>query len=219
MAVFMVGLSIFIKDLRDEMGWTLTAISIGFSLKTLETGILAPVSGYLIDRLGPRIMAIFGNVVMTIGLLMFANMDTMWEFYLSSFTIALGQGMGAHMAYITPVMHWFHKKRGVASSFIAMGRGWGYIGSLPITILLVAFGWEKLTLVLSGNIRLVSIIHYLKLAVLPSDSSSKKLLWTFNQRAFDSEPMSKWIVVLIILSISIFFLSLSVFAFQRREYP
>jgi hypothetical protein len=32
MAVFMVGLSIFIKDLRDEMGWTLTAISIGFSL-------------------------------------------------------------------------------------------------------------------------------------------------------------------------------------------
>ena len=85
--------------------------------------------------------------------------------------------------------------------------------------LLVAFGWEKLTLVLSGNIRLVSIIHYLKLAVLPSDSSSKKLLWTFNQRAFDSEPMSKWIVVLIILSISIFFLSLSVFAFQRREYP
>lgn len=85
--------------------------------------------------------------------------------------------------------------------------------------LLVAFGWEKLTLVLSGNIRLVSIIHYLKLAVLPSDSSSKKLLWTFNQRAFDSEPMSKWIVVLIIFSISIFFLSLSVFAFQRREYP
>ena len=85
--------------------------------------------------------------------------------------------------------------------------------------LLVAFGWEKLTLVLSGNIRLVSIIHYLKLAVLPSDSSSKKLLWTFNQRAFDSEPMSKWIVVLIILSISIFFLSLSVLAFQRREYP
>ena len=124
MAVFMVGLSIFIKDLRDEMGWTLTAISIGFSLKTLETGILAPLSGYLIDRLGPRIMAIFGNVVMTIGLLMFANMHTMWEFYLSSFTIALGQGMGAHMAYITPVMHWFHNKRGVASSFLAMGRCW-----------------------------------------------------------------------------------------------
>ncbi|PZC48530.1 MAG: MFS family permease/MFS family permease [Chloroflexi bacterium] len=142
MAVFMVGLSIFIKDLRDEMGWTLTAISIGFSLKTLETGILAPLSGYLIDRLGPRIMAIFGNVVMTIGLLMFANMHTMWEFYLSSFTIALGQGMGAHMAYITPVMHWFHNKRGMASSFLAMGRGWGYIGSLPITILLVAFGWR-----------------------------------------------------------------------------
>ena len=143
MAVFMVGLSIFIKDVRDEMGWSLTAISLGFSLKQLETGILAPVSGYLIDRVGPRIMAASGNVVMTIGLLLFANMDSIWEFYVASFTIALGQGMGAHMAYITPVMHWFHRKRGLASSFIAMGRGWGYVGSLPITILLVAFGWRE----------------------------------------------------------------------------
>ena len=143
MAVFMVGLSIFIKDVRDEMGWSLTAISLGFSLKQLETGILAPVSGYLIDRVGPRIMAASGNVVMTVGLLLFASMDSVWEFYIASLTIALGQGMGAHMAYITPVMHWFHRKRGIASSFIAMGRGWGYVGSLPITILLVAFGWRE----------------------------------------------------------------------------
>ena len=143
MAVFMVGLSIFIKDIRDEMGWSLTAISLGFSLKQLETGILAPVSGYLIDRVGPRIMAASGNVVMTIGLLLFANMDSVWEFYIASLVIALGQGMGAHMAYITPVMHWFHRKRGVASSYIAMGRGWGYVGSLPITILLVIFGWRE----------------------------------------------------------------------------
>ena len=91
------------------MGWSLTAISLGFSLKQLETGILAPVSGYLIDRVGPRIMAAFGNVVMTIGLLLFANMDSIWEFYVASFVIAVGQGMGAHMAYITPVMHWFHR--------------------------------------------------------------------------------------------------------------
>ena len=143
MAVFMVGLSIFIKDIHDEMGWSLTAISLGFSLKQLETGILAPVSGYLIDRVGPRIMAASGNVVMTIGLLLFANMDSVWEFYVASFIIALGQGMGAHMAYITPVMHWFHRRRGIASSFIAMGRGWGYVGSLPITILLVHFGWRE----------------------------------------------------------------------------
>ena len=97
----------------------------------------------MIDRVGPRIMAASGNVVMTVGLLLFASMDSVWEFYIASFVIALGQGMGAHMAYITPVMHWFHRKRGIASSYIAMGRGWGYVGSLPITILLVAFGWRE----------------------------------------------------------------------------
>lgn len=142
MAVYMVGLSVFIKDLRDEMGWSIAAISIGFSLKQLETGLLAPVSGYLIDRVGPRVMAVFGAVVMTIGLLIFANMHSIQIFLLAALVIALGQGMGAHMAYITPVMHWFQRKRGRASSFLAMGRGWGYVGALPITFLLVRYGWR-----------------------------------------------------------------------------
>ena len=143
MAVYMVGLSVFIKDLRDEMGWSIAAISIGFSLKQFETGLLAPVSGYLIDRVGPRVMAVFGAVVMTIGLLIFANMHSIQIFLLAALVIALGQGMGAHMAYITPVMHWFQRKRGRASSFLAMGRGWGYVGALPITFLLVRYGWRQ----------------------------------------------------------------------------
>ena len=143
MAVYMVGLSVFIKDLRDEMGWSVAAISVGFSLKQFETGLLAPVSGYLIDRVGPRIMAVFGAVVMTIGLLIFANMHSIQMFLLAAVIIALGQGMGAHMAYITPVMHWFQRKRGRASAFLAMGRGWGYVGALPITFLLVRYGWRQ----------------------------------------------------------------------------
>ena len=87
-------------------------------------------------------MAVFGAVVMTIGLLIFANMHSIQIFLLAALIIALGQGMGAHMAYITPVMHWFKRKRGRASSVLAMGRGWGYVGALPITFLLVRYGWR-----------------------------------------------------------------------------
>ena len=54
LAVFMVGPSVFINDIRDDMGWSLTAISSGFSLRQFEHGLLAPVSGYLVDRLAAR---------------------------------------------------------------------------------------------------------------------------------------------------------------------
>ena len=142
MAIFTVGLSVFIKDVQDEMGWTMAAISLGFSLKQLETGILAPVSGYLIDRLGPRIMAVAGTIVMTIGLLLFSQMHSLWMFYVAAMVIAIGQGMGSMMAYTTPLMHWFRRKRGRASSFLATGRGLAYAGAIPITFLLAHFGWR-----------------------------------------------------------------------------
>ena len=143
MAVFIVGLSVFIKDVQDEMGWSMTAISLGFSLKQFETGILAPLSGYLVDRLGPRVMAVSGAIVMTIGLLLFSQMHSLWMFYLAAMVIAVGQGMGSFLAYTTPLMHWFRRKRGRAASFLATGRGLAYVGVIPITLLLTYFGWRQ----------------------------------------------------------------------------
>ena len=124
--IFQIGLSVFIKDIRDTFGWSLTAISFGFSIKQFETGILGPAGGYLVDRFGPRITCIFGTVIMTIGLLIFANLHSIQEFFISSMVIALGQGIGAAMAFTAPIMFWFRRNRGLASSIAAMGRGWGY---------------------------------------------------------------------------------------------
>ncbi|MBI4233566.1 MAG: MFS transporter [Chloroflexi bacterium] len=143
LAVFQIGQGAFIKDVRDQMGWSLTAISLGFSLKQFESGLLAPVSGYLIDRLGPRLMASIGVVLMSVGLILFARMDSLWMFYLSSTVIAIGQAMASLTAYSTAVMHWFRRKRGLAYSILAMGRAWGYVGVLLVTLLMVRFGWRE----------------------------------------------------------------------------
>ena len=156
LAVFNLGQALFVKDVSEEFMWSVTAISIGFSLRTFEHGILAPIGGYLIDRFGARTMAVVGVAIMFVGLLNFTFMHELWQFYLSSVTIALGQGLGGQ-AYLNPVVHWFLRKRGRASSIIAMGRGWSYIGILPISLLLVAFGWRTASL--------VTAIFYLAIAL------------------------------------------------------
>ena len=73
-----------------------------------ESGILGPVGGYLVDRFGPRITGVFGTVIMTIGLLIFANIDSIGEFFLATMVIALGQGLGASMAFTAPLMSSIH---------------------------------------------------------------------------------------------------------------
>ena len=80
LGIFMVGIAVFITDIRAELGWSLAAISLGFSLKQLESGIMAPIGGILIDRVGPRPMAIIGSITMTVGLLLFARMHSIWIF-------------------------------------------------------------------------------------------------------------------------------------------
>ncbi|MBI4201363.1 MAG: MFS transporter [Chloroflexi bacterium] len=147
LAIFIEGQSVFIKDVRQEMGWSLTAISLGFSLRSLEAGALSPVSGYLIDRLGPRVMAVAGTIFMSLGLILFSQTYSLSMFYISAAVIALGQGLGGMTAFLTATMHWFYRKRGMASALLAMGRGWGYVGILPLTLLLVAFGWRTAVMV------------------------------------------------------------------------
>ena len=142
LTIFMVGPGVFINDIREEMGWSMTAISFGFSLKQFEHGLLAPISGYLIDRLGPRLVATVGIIIMSLGLLLFAVMTSLWVFYVAATIIAIGQGTGSMLAFSTAVMHWFRRKRGQASGILAMGRAWGYIGVLGLTWLLVNFGWR-----------------------------------------------------------------------------
>ena len=142
-AIFMHSMGAFIPEMRDEFGWSMAAISFGFSLKQFEHGLLAPVTGYLIDRLGPRLMATIGVIVMTAGLILFARMNSLWMFYLAATVMAVGQGMGSTTAFSAAIMHWFVRRRGQASSILAMGFGSGYIGVYPVTLLMILFGWRQ----------------------------------------------------------------------------
>ena len=154
--ILTLGQALFVKDVSDEFAWGVTAIALGFSLRTFESGILGPIGGYMIDHFGARTMALIGCFVTFAGLLNFASMHHLWQFYLSSVAIATGQGLGANQAYLNPVVKWFVRKRGRASSIITMGRGWSYIGLLPISLLLVTFGWREASFICAFVFLLVS---------------------------------------------------------------
>ena len=144
--VFSIGQSLFVKDVQDEFSWGVAAISAGFSLRTLESGLMAPFGGVIIDKLGPKKVAIIGTVIQTIGLVIFATMEHLWQFYLSSFIVAFGQGLGAGQAFMNPVVFWFNRKRGQASAWIASGRGWAYMAAFPLSVILTMSGWRTAAL-------------------------------------------------------------------------
>lgn len=148
-AIFTIGLSAFIPKVREETGWSLTAISLGFSIKQFEQGLLGPIAGYLIDRVGPRLMCSVGIIITTIGLLLFSRMDSFVTFYTASVVIAFGQSMGALRAYTATIVQWFRRKRGTATAIMGTGLGMGYAGVYPLSVLLVAVGWRPASVYLA----------------------------------------------------------------------
>ena len=148
------GIGVFIEPLREELGWSLTSIAVGISLRSFENGLLAPVSGILVDRVGPRRMALIGLVLVSAGLMMFSQVRVLWMFYLASATIALGQSIGSFTPFSVAVVRWFQRNRGRAMGLLNSGNGAGYLLVPVLAFLITTVGWRE-TLVITSLVTLV----------------------------------------------------------------
>ena len=137
------GFGIFISRFREEFGWSLTAIALGFSIKSLESGLLSPFTGFLQDKLGPRRMGIIGMCLLISSYLIYAQMQNLATYYLGTVVMALGQSLGGYSAFTVATMRWFNKKRGRALGIMNIGHGASYFGPIGLAALVAAFGWRE----------------------------------------------------------------------------
>jgi len=142
------GFGVFIEAFRTTFGWSVAAIALGYSIRTLEQGLFAPVMGFVADRVGPRRMAMAGITVIALGLFLFAKATTLPIYYAASIVVALGQSIGGPNAFHLAIMRWFVRRRGNAMSVITTGNGFGYFATLGLAALLAAVGLHDAFIVL-----------------------------------------------------------------------
>ncbi|MYB41486.1 MAG: MFS transporter [Chloroflexi bacterium] len=140
---------VFIEPIRDEMGWTVAVITIGYSLRAFESGLMAPFTGYMVDRFGPRRMAIVGLLIVFVGMLYFASAQTIWHYYSASLVIAIGQSASGFTPFSAAVMNWFQRGRPRAMGLLFSGNAAGYMMAPIVATLIVQFGWRA-TLVIAA---------------------------------------------------------------------
>jgi MFS family permease len=148
--VAVYGFGTFIKPMRQDLGWTVAAISAASSIRSFEQGLMAPVTGYLVDKLGPRSMAVAGALFLTLGCIVFGLSSSLPVFFLSAMIIALGTSMGPFTPFTAATMNWFNKGRGRAMGILNTGNGLGYL-AVPIMVWLIdAFGWRNALYILAA---------------------------------------------------------------------
>jgi MFS family permease len=145
------GMSAFFPSFEREFGWSRTAISGAFSLARVESGILGPVEGYIVDRVGAQRIMYIGIVVCVLGFFSLSFVNSLAMLYVA---IVLGIVLGSSLGYLVPISvliaKAFREKRSLAFGIFRTGPG--ISGALVPVIgwMIVAWGWRSAAVASAG---------------------------------------------------------------------
>lgn len=135
--------------LQAEFGWGRTLISGAFSMARLESGLLGPIQGWLINRLGPQMVIRIGLLLFAGGFFALSLIDSIPTFYAAFLLIAVGSSLGGFLTVNIVLANWFERSRARAMSLGAMGLSFAGLLVPVVAWSLATNGWRA-TAVYSG---------------------------------------------------------------------
>jgi MFS family permease len=154
-AVVAYGFTSFIQPIAGEFGWSYAQISLAASIRGLETGIAAPVLGWLIDRWGIRKVVFFGSIILSSGLLLLSQTKTLPVFYVAFILIGIGASSCTVTAVMTTIAMWFRKRMGLATGIAISGLGLVGLFLPALTRVIELVGWRSAVLVIMCTILII----------------------------------------------------------------
>ena len=170
--------TLFVPEIQGTFGWARAEIQIAFTIFVLVQTWLAPIEGYFIDKLGPRLMVAFGAIFIGLAWVINSQATTLMGFYVGA---ALG-GVGVGSIYATCInnaLKWFPDRRGLAVGLTAGGYGAGSAATiLPIAAMIKTSGFQETFLffgILQGSLAFLAA-WFLRSPAKGEVSASAKLV-------------------------------------------
>jgi sugar phosphate permease len=133
-----------ILPLQGEFGWSRGSISLAVAVSILAYGLGAPIAGGLIDRFGPRRLAVAGCALIAAGLLPMLFMTQEWQLFLFwGLVVGVGTGAVGGVLGATVAARWFRAQRGLVVGLFAAASSMGQLIFLPSLVAVISTsGWR-----------------------------------------------------------------------------
>jgi MFS family permease len=119
----MFALPVFLLPMASDTGWSRTGISAAMTIAFLTMAVCSVAWGTLSDRVGPRIVALTGSLLLSASLYLAGRAPSLLVFQLI-FGLLLGCAMAAFFApLMATVTGWFETHRSLAVSLVSAGMG------------------------------------------------------------------------------------------------
>ncbi len=175
--------TLFVTPMIKETGWKLSEVQWAFTLYIFLGTVAMPVSGWMIDRLGPRAFMSLAGLLCGVGWAAMGSVTSLKELYvmyaLAGFGTAFGYGCAVSVA-----LKWFPDKRGLASGISVAGYGAGATLFNPVFAYLIHLFDYRATFLYTGiasGIIMIIAAQFLQnptpqeVAVLPKPSVKAKV--------------------------------------------
>jgi MFS family permease len=141
---------IFFVALLEEFGWSRGATAAAFSISSVVQGVLSPVVGILVDRLGPRRIMLAGACLLGAACVLSSRIGSLWSLYLVTGVLAaVGVCAVSWIPSAALIARWFAERRGSVMGLAFSGMGAGVLVVGPLAQWLIAgYGWRAAYLVL-----------------------------------------------------------------------
>jgi MFS family permease len=131
-----------IEPIVDEFHWGYALVSFAASIRGFETGLIAPLVGWLFNRWGPRKILIAGGAITGLGLLLLGRTNSLVMFYGVFVLITMGTSTHFGVLPMTVVGHWFHKRVSLATGIVVSGAAMGGLLVPLVTRVIDVYEWR-----------------------------------------------------------------------------
>ncbi|MFC1928640.1 MFS transporter [Chloroflexota bacterium] len=140
--VFVYSFTAFFNPLVRDFHWSYAATSFTASFRSLESGIAAPVVGFLTDKFGARRLMIIGAAWAGIGFMLLSQINSLWSFYATFIFLSIGMSMMLPVPGWTIINNWFSRKRGTAMGVVNAAVGASGVLIPLVNWLITQYGWR-----------------------------------------------------------------------------
>lgn len=133
---------VFLKPVAESRAWDRAALSLAIAISMVLGGLLQPLAGTVVDRLGARIVGATGMALIGVSFAGLAFATDLWQVYLLYGVLgAIGVAGTSSVLSAKLVGAWFGARRGTALALSTSGTAIGQLLIVPFaTWVLVGYG-------------------------------------------------------------------------------
>jgi MFS family permease len=143
---------LFLLPLQQSLGWSRGEIAFSLTLSTLLTPLVAPLTGWVIDKVPLRPLILTGVVLQSVNFAAFSLMQgSVWVYYGLCLALMLTAAGASLLSLAKLAQGWFDRSLGRALGLLfACGGIGGILHPLWTQAVISQFGWRQAFMVMAG---------------------------------------------------------------------